>query len=257
MISEDKISKLKDSLINRGIISIEEFVGRQLDDYELEDIDGLLEETIDQMPEEELKKFMDIYIPKIVIFDVDDVMYDLNKRVSEIKSIPYEKFIMFNIYENPAMTEEERKRVLAAYTEAETYEKIEFYQPVIDLINQIDREYPGYEVHICSNNATKAVKDTKLKQLRGVLDIPDERLHMHVIDMATESLQKELPDDIFLIVDDSIHNLEMAKAEHKIMPGRKHNETVLDENGCLNGEKIERTESIEELVETIVKYLEG
>ena len=193
--------------------------------------------------------------PKIVIFDMDDVMYHLNDRVAQIKGIPREKFTQFSVYDNPNFTEEEKKKVLAAYTEADTYRNVEFIQPVIDLINEIHRDFPQYEEHIVSNSATTEVRDVKMPQLLRELILPKERIHLNVIDMATQSLQKKLPENIFLIVDDSPHNLILADAVHKIMPARLHNENVLVD-GKLNGEPIDRPETPEKLRETVLRYLQ-
>lgn len=193
--------------------------------------------------------------PTLVVFDMDDVMYNLNERVSKIKGIPYEKFTQFSIYDNPNMTEDEKKRVLAAYTEADTYRDVEFIQPVIDLINDVHRLFKDYEVHIISNSAAKEVRDVKLPQLLRVLDLPQSRIHLNVIDMRTQSLQKKMPDNMFLIVDDSPHNLEMADARHKIMPARLHNAGVLVD-GKLNGEPVERPETPGQLREAVLRCLQ-
>lgn len=193
----------------------------------------------------------------IVVFDMDDVMWNLNKHVAEIKGIPYEKFTQFSIYDNPNMTEEEKQKVLAAYTEAATYTDIEFTQPVVDLINDVHRLFPQYYVHIISNSATEAVRDVKLPQLLRVLDLPKERLHLKVIDMPTQSCQKKLPDNMFLFVDDSIHNQEMANAVHKIMPARLHNEgTLLKGRFLATGERVDRPETPEALRNLVFKYLQ-
>lgn len=194
--------------------------------------------------------------PRLVVFDMDDVMYNLNERVARIKGIPYEKFTQFSIYDNPNMTEDEKKRVLAAYTETDTYRDVEFIQPVIDLINDVHRLFKDYEVHIISNSAAKEVRDVKLPQLLRVLDLPQSRIHLNVINMKTQSLQKKMPDNMFLIVDDSPHNLEMADAVHKIMPARLHNTGVLAD-GKLNGEHIDRPETPEQLRDIVLGYLRG
>lgn len=255
MISEERIEQLKEKLLNGSLAEIEDFVGGSINDFDRKMIETLIDDTIEQMPEDILERYLAKYSPKIVVFDVDDVMHDLNRRVAERTQIPYEKFVTFYPKENPVMTEEEKRRVLMAYQDPKTFEDIDFCLPVIDLVNRIYHEYPDYQVHIISNNTNEKIRDVKLRQLQKVLDLPEEQLHMHVIHIE-ESKKKCLPKNIFLIVDDSYHNLKMADAQHKIMPARKHNETVLDENGRLNGEYVDRPETVEHLVKIVGDYLE-
>lgn len=137
-------------------------------------------------------------IPKLIVFDVDDVMFNLNERVAEMKNIAHDKFTQFSIRDNTNMTEDERKRVLAAYTETATYSNITFIQPVIDLVNRIYHKYPCYPVHIISNNATKEIRDVKMEQLLNVLDLPENQIHLNIVNMGSESLQKKLPANMFI-----------------------------------------------------------
>lgn len=192
----------------------------------------------------------------LIVFDMDDVLFYLNEKVARIKNIPYSKFTVFSPYNNPNLTEDEKQRVLSAYMDTNTYRDIEFIKPIIDLINWIYHECSDYQVCIISNNSTKDIRDVKLEQLREVLDLPAEQIHMHIIDMATQSLQKKLPDDMFIFVDDSPHNIILANAVHKIMPARQHNKSVLDANGYLNGCYVDRPLTSDELVNLVIKYIE-
>ncbi len=191
---------------------------------------------------------------KLVVFDMDDVMYNLNERVAELKGIDPKKFTQFGVYTNPNMTEEEKQKVLAAYTEAETYTGLTFIKPVIDLINCVHHEFPMFPVHIVSNCAAQAVKDAKLPQLLEVLDLPQGRIHLNVIDMKTESLRKKFPDNMLMIVDDSPHNIKIADAKYKIMPARLHNENILVD-GMLDGEHVERPKTPGQFSDFVLRTL--
>lgn len=49
-------------------------------------------------------------IMKKIIFDVDDTLWSLNKKVCTNLNIPYEKIITFSVYENPLLTKNEKKK---------------------------------------------------------------------------------------------------------------------------------------------------
>ena len=192
---------------------------------------------------------------KLVVFDMDDVMYNFNEKVAALTGVPYHKFTQFDTYSNPNMTEGEKERVLAAYQNPDTYRDIVFLKPVIDLINGLHRDHPELLVIINSNCAGPEIRDIKMEQLLPVLDLPKSQIHLNVIDMETQSLQKKLPEDMFIIVDDSIHNIIMADALHKIMPARPHNEGTLDAEGHVCGWYVDRPMTAEDLVATVMKYV--
>lgn len=194
--------------------------------------------------------------PNLIIFDMDDVMWNLNEKVAKVKGIDHNKLICFAVRENPNLTEDEKQLVLDAYTETEVYSDIEFIKPVINLINRIYHEFPEYPVHIVSNCGTQAIRNVKMEQLLNVLDLPEEQIHLYVIDMETGAKKKTLPDNIFIFVDDSPHNIASANAAHKIMPARLHNDVLVV--GSLEGCTLDRPMDSDELVETVMDYiLEG
>ena len=193
--------------------------------------------------------------PGLTIFDMDDVMYYLNKKVARIKKIDERKFTQFCIFDNPNMTAEEKELVTRTYQETDTYRDIEFIQPIIDLINHVYYEYPEHPVHIVSNCSTRPIADVKMEQAVKVLDLPEERIHMNVIDMYTQSLQKKLPDDMFIFVDDSPHNIVMSKAAHRIMPARRHNANRMVK-GMIDNVPVDRPATPSQLRKLVIGYLE-
>ncbi len=186
---------------------------------------------------------------RLVIFDVDDVMWDLNRKVSELTRIPYEKFTHFSIYENPDLMDYEKQYILDVYNDPETFKNICFKTAVIDLINRIYWDYPRYPVHIVSNCGSRIIKDSKMDQLLEVLDLPEERIHLKQVDLEADHKTKELPDNIYIIVDDSPYNIVRAKAVHKIMPARPHNNVKLD---CF----VERPKTDDELVDAVMWHID-
>lgn len=190
---------------------------------------------------------------KTVIFDMDDVMYDFNGRVASLTGVPYSKFTQFNTYTNPNFTEEERQRVLKSYKDPFTYRNIRFDEKMIACINDLHGNWP-YNVLISSNCASKEIRDIKMEQLLNVVDLPEADIHLNVIDMKTGSFQKDLPRGIYMLVDDSEHNIAQADAKYLVMPARQHNENVLVD-GMLKGRKVYRPSWPDDTVDLIYSLL--
>ena len=106
-----------------------------------------------------------------------------------------------------------------------------------------------------SNCSTRPIADVKMEQAVKVLDLPEERIHMNVIDMYTQSLQKKLPDDMFIFVDDSPHNIVMSKAAHRIMPARRHNANRMVK-GMIDNVPVDRPATPSQLRKLVIGYLE-
>lgn len=186
---------------------------------------------------------------KLVIFDMDNVMWNLDERVAKRKDIDCRKFTVYSAYDNENLTDMEKNRVITAYTETETYMSIVFYKKIVDLINKIHNEHPEYLVQIVSNCATEAIRDVKMTQLLNVLDLHERDIHLHVINIKTGSKHKELPKDIFMIVDDSPYNIMNADARHKIMPAKPYNTHI-------QGYGIDCPKTNDELVKTVMCYID-
>lgn len=190
---------------------------------------------------------------KKVIFDMDDVLWSLNGKASKMAGININKLTHFLIYDNPNVTDDERKRMLNVYSGTELYKDIEFNKQIVWLVNFIHHNFPEYETEIRSNCASQEIKDIKLPQLMNVIDLPEERIHLEVINIETESTKKKLPDGIFLFVDDSPHNIVLGDAIHRIMPARVWNNVLV--NSQLNGYRIERPKSDHELANMVTHFL--
>lgn len=189
----------------------------------------------------------------LIIFDMDDVMWDLNGKAAGMAAIDRNKLTVFSAYDNRNLTDGERERLLAAYAGMELYRDIRFDSAIVGLINSIYREYPRYRIQISSNCASRAIRDIKMPQLLNVLDLPEADIFLNVIDIVTQSTQKSLPKGIFLFVDDSPHNIALADAVHKIMPARTYNDVL--EDGRLNGCRVDRPEDDEALIRLVMDYI--
>lgn len=185
---------------------------------------------------------------KLIIFDMDDVLWDLNEYAASLVGVPYEKFTMWSVYKNPNFTETERKKILNAYTNPNLYQNIRFKTSMVKLINRIHNERPDCTVLISSNCVSEEIRDMKKEQLLRVLDIPEENIHLHLIDMETQSEQKEFPDNVFLLVDDSPCNIAISNALHKIMPAKPYNQKI---------KGVDHPETDEQLEELVMKYIKA
>lgn len=60
-MSDKRFEQLKDELFMSGVDAIEEFIGTDPTDWDNDTIDNMMDETYEQMPEEELNKFYEDY----------------------------------------------------------------------------------------------------------------------------------------------------------------------------------------------------
>ena len=59
---EINIEKLKKALFNSGTLAVEDFCGMDLSGYDKESIDKIMDEVIDQMPDDTLEEYYKIYV---------------------------------------------------------------------------------------------------------------------------------------------------------------------------------------------------
>lgn len=163
-----------------------------------------------------------------VVFDVDDTLWSLNKRVSKMTGVDYDKLTTFSIYDNVKLTEEEKKLILSAYSNADIFKNMEWDEGV-ETINDIVAD-----VYINSNNLTEDIATLKREQIHDVINIADDHIIMNVIGSDKSSITKKVIDkDVYILVDDSLHNVEMSNAKHNIVvkrPWNQHSEIPEDKN---------------------------
>lgn len=147
-----------------------------------------------------------------VIFDVDDTLWSLNKRVSEITGIDYGKFTVFLVHDNTNLTEDEKQEMLRLYADTDTFRDIE-WDDGIEHIGSIPAD-----IYINSNNSTEEIAKVKREQLHSVLEIPDNHIVMNITGLKKSSITKKIIDeDTYILVDDSLHNIEMSTAVYNIV----------------------------------------
>ena len=145
---------------------------------------------------------------KKVVFDVDDVLWSLNRRVASIANVDYDKIITYSITDNPILSSDEKKRILDVYFDDSIFEDIEWY-PAIKFLNTINAD-----VYINSNALTERAAELKRTQLLRVLNIPADNIRINII---SDPKHKQIDDDTYIFVDDSPYNIINSSAKFNIM----------------------------------------
>lgn len=154
-----------------------------------------------------------------VVFDVDDTLWSLNKRIASKTELNYNKLTVFSAHDNPNLTETERDILLSSYANSKMFENIK-WDIGIEEINTLPAD-----IYINSNNATQEIADLKRNQLHDILTIPDDHIIMNITGNNKSAItKKHISDDVYILVDDSPHNIEMSKAKFNIIIKRPWNE---------------------------------
>lgn len=149
-------------------------------------------------------------VKRKIVFDVDDILWGLNKIATDKANIDYNKIVVYSAKENYLLTEDERRRLLEVYSDPDTFRYINWYDGVEDIIRL---EQKGAEVYINSNSFNIEISELKRKQLKSILDLPDDRLILNVL---TDCKKKEIGDGVWCFVDDSPHNIASSTAVYNI-----------------------------------------
>lgn len=154
-----------------------------------------------------------------VIFDVDDTLWSLNKRVARITGIDYNKLTIFSVHDNANLTENEKQEMLRVYADTDTFRNIEWD----DGIEHID-SIPA-DIYINSNNSTEEIAKVKREQLHSILNIQNDHIIMNITGLKKSSITKKVIDgDTYILIDDSLHNIEMSTAVYNIVIRRPWNQ---------------------------------
>ena len=156
-----------------------------------------------------------------VVFDIDDTLWSLNKRIALRTGIDYNKMTIFSVHDNQNLTSEEKNLLLSSYADSSIFENIE-WDKGIELINELNAD-----VYINSNNLTQEIAEIKSQQIHEILNIPDDHITMNICNKKSDTTSKIIDDDTYIFIDDSPHNIEMSNAKFNIMIRRPWNEHYL------------------------------
>lgn len=157
-----------------------------------------------------------------VVYDCDDVLWDLNTHVANLKGIDPNCLVNFAMLENEALTMPERRAMLDGFRDAASFVDIKFYDGANEILHA---EELGATVMINSNAYNADIAELKRQQLRKLLpEMAPEKMRINVID-PDGACHKEIERDLFIFVDDSPFNIALSEAKINIMPTRLWNVT--------------------------------
>ena len=148
-----------------------------------------------------------------VVFDIDDILWPLNKRIANLYNIDHNALVTYSIFDNPILNDIQKDCVLKAYSNPELFKDINWF-PGADMI--MDLEKCGVKVFLNSNCFHKEIAKLKYEQIHKLIDIPDSQFILNVYgeDVIEGHKDKNIGDGVFAFVDDSPHNLIKANAQY-------------------------------------------
>lgn len=154
-----------------------------------------------------------------VVFDVDSVLWDLNRRVADIVNVRYEDFVEYHCFNNSRFSKEQQNLILECYYSKSVYENIE-WNVGADKIK--DLEKLNCEVWITSHCLSEDIAKVKLPQLLKHTSVQEDHIILEVINVESS----RYIDDAFILVDDSVQNLLNSKAKNNIVIDQPWNATI-------------------------------
>ena len=183
-----------------------------------------------------------------VVIDIDDTAWGLNDRVCRLLNIDINNILDFYIKNNDTLSESQKKALIEKYSDYKVFENIGWYD---GFINIFDLEKFNCNVFINSNCNTPEVKNTKIVELVDKLHFPLDRILLNII---SDPKNKQLEDDIYILVDDSPFNIAKSGAMYNIALRKPWNTS---EAGLktIGSKKVIYCDTFIEILEVIEKLL--
>lgn len=137
-----------------------------------------------------------------------------------------------------------QSKIIESYYNLSTFENIEWYEGVSDIINI---ENFGVSVFINSNCMTEEIAKSKRCQLLEVANINTKRIKCNVIN-AKDCNNKIIDDDTDILIDDSPFNIAKSKAKLNILINHPWN-TSQEGKKIMQGKNIIRFNNLKEINE--------
>lgn len=168
----------------------------------------------------------------IVVFDIDDTLWPLTDRVTDVLNLPRGILTEYYAKNNTHLPDSMIDNVLKCYANPEIFTNINWFDGV-ERINEMNADK-----YVCSNCLSEAVIRQKRIEIPEKLIITDSKILLHLIN-DTGAKDKELPDNMFILFDDSPYNVAKSTAQHNIVVRRAHNVThrayqIMHKNGFKN-----------------------
>ena len=183
---------------------------------------------------------------KKIVYDVDDVLWGLNKRVANAIGIDENNITHFVIKDNYLLTKEQQEAILVEYNKDETFDNIEWYEGIEDILKPVSL---GIDVSINSNCLTEKMAELKTTQLMKILNISKEKIRCNVIDHSVAT-KKKIDKDTDILVEDSPFNISISPAKLNILINHPWNasEHAIE---LIKGKNVIRVDTLKEANELI------
>lgn len=153
--------------------------------------------------------------PIVVEYDMDDIMWDLCGFIGRNLGLDMRNWIDFHIQEIPYFTDEQKKSILEAFGDVETFKQLKFY-PDVDRILRV-RKF-GAEVRVKSSSGNQDIIDYKIWALkRAVPGITEDDMELNLIQLG-ETVHKHYESTTLIAIDDNSYNIAVSDAKWNIMP---------------------------------------
>ena len=163
---------------------------------------------------------------KKIVFDVDDTLWDLNRKVCQLTGIDYSRLTNYRI-QDTNLTDGEVQLILSWYNDPELWTDL-IWSEGVEYIHTLEDD--STKVYINSNCLNKRVADAKRKFLSKALKIPDSRIILNVNSSGTK---KKMIDDMFIFVDDSPFNIADSTAKYTILLDKPWNQEIQADESTL------------------------
>lgn len=107
-----------------------------------------------------------------IVYDMDDVLNNLNDYVSSALEIPIQNFSIFNISKIDTLTENEKRRILEMYSNPNTFKHLAFRDSAYRIFNAARTGKANVFIH--SNNFKQEIADVKTKRI--LAEIPGAKI---------------------------------------------------------------------------------
>lgn len=155
----------------------------------------------------------------VVIYDCDDVLWPLTKRLNDKFGINEGKQTCFKLDEDTNLNESEKSKLRAGFVDPDNFRQMNFY-PEVSSIEKVAQ--PGVEIIVNSNSFSTDIIKLKRSQLQAAFPfIPPKNLHLNLV--TPNSNRKTISREVFAFVDDSPYNIAESEALLNLVPQKPWN----------------------------------
>lgn len=187
-----------------------------------------------------------------VVYDVDDVLNNLNEYATAKAGVDMSAIKYFNIRKNTNIPEDGQDRLLELYGNPDTFRHLSFLDAAYHICD-IEKEFDNVYVSIHSNNFAQEIADIKTSALLAEIPgITSEKISMEVGSAMSKSAHSEAD----IIVEDSFQNcLKYSDDTIKILINKSWNQAEnYDSTDKESGiTRVESLEKANELIREIVR----